>query len=155
MQKNIVKFLFLFIALTCIFFFVQKMRSSKSPVPTLPNVESNYEQKLPDDFHAFYDSYHSDSTFQMERTLFPLNGLTQSSDSTKVAEEVVWQKEEWILHKPFDSQNGTFERTFTNIEGIITEYISANNGMFSLEKRYARLAGQWHLIYYQEMLMHG
>lgn len=114
-----------------------------------------YENSLPDDFHKFYDLYHTDSIFQLEHTIFPLKGLARSADTTKIAEEVLWQKEDWIQHKPFNDQNGTFERTFTNIGGIITEYISANEGLFSLEKRYAKLGEDWFLIYYQELLMHG
>lgn len=155
MQKNIFKFLSLFVALTCVFFFVKKMSSSKTSNPPEVHVEENYEQQLPDDFHSFYDKFHTDSIFQLERTQFPLKGLTQSSDSTKVADEILWQKEDWQLHRPFDNQGGTFERTFSNLQGIVSEYISANNGLFSLEKRYAKLAGKWHLIYYQEMIMHG
>jgi len=119
------------------------------------SIENVYEASLPDDFHTFYDQYHSDSVFQLKRTLFPLIGLTVSDDSTKIAEEVMWQKEDWVLHKPFNDQNGTFERTFTNIGGIITEKISANEGMFTIEKRYAKLSEEWHLIYYQELLMMG
>lgn len=156
MLKNIIKFLALFLGFLCVFFFLKKMQN-----PTIQNsetvtLEDNvYEKSLPDDFHKFYNQYHTDSTFQLERTLFPLKGLAQSTDSTKIAEEVMWQKENWVLHKPFNDQNGTFERTFTNVGGIITESISANEGMFTLEKRYAKLEEKWHLIYYQELLMLG
>ena len=114
-----------------------------------------YENSLPEDFHKFYNQYHTDSLFQLEHTVFPLKGLARSADTTKVAEEIFWERENWIQHKPFNDQNGTFERTFTNIGGIISEQITANEGLFSLEKRYAKLSGEWHLIYYQELLMHG
>ena len=54
-----------------------------------------------------------------------------------------------------NDHNGTFERTFTNLEGIVTEKISARDGLFTMEKRYAKLDGIWHLIYYQDLIMHG
>ena len=156
MQKNIYKFLALFLALVCIFYFIKKIQNTPSDNPNdLVTKEVTHKLSLPDDFHIFYDKYHTDSLFQLERTMFPLKGLARSTDSTKVADETLWQKNEWLLHKPFDAHNDTFKRVFTNIGGIITEQISANKGLFSLEKRYAKLNGDWHLIYYQELLMHG
>ncbi|MEM9549066.1 MAG: hypothetical protein AAGA77_23970 [Bacteroidota bacterium] len=155
MQKNIIKFLAFFLAIICIIFFYKKIQGNYNNIPVEIEHEVVYESALPDDFYPFYDQYHTDSLFQLERTVFPLKGLTRSSDSTKVAEEIMWQKKDWILHRPFDHQNGTFERNFTNFGGIISEHISANQGLFTLEKRYAKLNDQWHLIFYQELLMNG
>ena len=155
MQKNLIKYIALFVAIVCAFYFFKKIQMKDGNDTKELIAEEIYESSLPDDFHLFYDKYHTDSTFQMSRTFFPLKGLAKSVDSTKIAEETLWQEDQWILHKPFDSQNGTFERTFTNIGGIISETISANQGLFTLEKRYAKLNGEWHLIYYQELLMHG
>lgn len=155
MQKNVVKYLILFVALICVFYFFKKMQYKNHNNPNVLLTEEQYETSLPEDFHIFYDKYHTDSIFQMNRTMFPLKGISRSKDSTKIAEEVLWEKDQWIIHKAFDSQNGTFERTFTNIGGIITETITANEGLFTLEKRYAKLGGEWHLIYYQELLMNG
>ena len=155
MQKNVIKFLAVFVALICIFYFFRKTQLKKGQDEQTTEVEMAYETSLPDDFYPFYDQYHTDSTFQMNRTLFPLKGIAKSADTTKIAEDVMWKADEWILHKPFDSHNGTFERVFTNIGGVITESISANEGLFTLEKRYAKLGGEWHLIYYQELIMIG
>jgi hypothetical protein len=155
MQKNLIKYLALLIALMCVFYFFKKIQVKDQSNVNEFIAEEIYDSSLPDDFHVFYDKYHTDSLFQLNRTMFPLKGLAKAIDSTKIAQEVIWQKDQWIMHKPFDSQNGTFERTFTNIGGIVTEKISANEGLFSLEKRYAKLGGDWYLIYYQELLMHG
>jgi hypothetical protein len=155
MQKSLIKYLALLVALVCVFYFFKKIQVK----PTVDEVavvpEDNKALSLPEDFHDFYNKYHTDSTFQMSRTIFPLKGIAKSSDTSKIAENILWQKDEWRLHKPFDNQGGTFERTFTNINGLITETISANGGLFTLEKRYAKLGGDWHLIYYQELLMNG
>lgn len=155
MRKNLIKYLALLIAIICVFYFFKKIQLKDTNNSQVLTAEENYESSLPEDFHIFYDKYHTDSTFQMNRTFFPLEGLAISADTTKIAEKVFWQQGQWKLHKPFDSQSGTFQRVFTNIGGIITESISANEGMFTLEKRYAKLSGDWHLIYYQELLMKG
>jgi len=119
------------------------------------NNEVVYETTLPEDFYTFYDQYHTDSLFQLDRTVFPLKGLTKSADSTRIADEILWQEDEWVLHRPFDSQNGTFDQKFTNLNGIVSELISARGGLFTIEKRYAKLSGEWQLIYYQGLLMNG
>ena len=155
MQKNIFKFLALFLTLIIVFFFLRKFQNKANNLSEIQVEDIAYEATLPEDFHKFYDKFHTDSIFQLERTVFPLKGMAKASDSTMVAEEIMWQKVNWKRHKPFNDQNGTFERVFTNIGGIISEQISANKGLFSLEKRYAKLNGGWHLIYYQELLMNG
>lgn len=155
MQKNLTKYIALFVALICVFYFFKKIQVRDQSVASEFIGEEIYDSSLPADFYDFYDQYHTDSTFQMNRTIFPLKGLAKAIDTTNVAQEVLWQRDQWILHRPFDNHDGTFERTFTNIGGIITETISANQGLFSLEKRYAKLSGDWHLIYYQELLMNG
>lgn len=155
MQKNILKFIGVFVSLVCIFYFFNKIQNKSIDHPDKPEQTTIHQASLPEDFHEFYDQFHTDSIFQLERIIFPLKGLASSTDTTQIAEEVSWQRRNWILHKPFDNHNGTFERVFTNIGGIISEQISASNGLFTLEKRYAKLSGEWHLIYYQELLMNG
>jgi len=155
MQKNIFKFLALSITLIIVFLFLRRIQNKASKIDNTQVEELAYSETLPQDFHEFYDQYHTDSIFQLERTVFPLKGVAKATDSTMVADEIMWQKEDWILHKPYNNHNGTFDRVFTNIGGIISEQISANNGLFTLEKRYAKLNGGWHLIYYQELLMNG
>jgi len=153
MQKNLIKAIFILFAVSCIFVFYKKISSDK--VTYVTNVEPVVENSLPADFHDFYNKFHTDSVFQMSRISFPLTGVAQEGDSVLVIVEKSWKPEEWKIHKPFDNQNGTFERTFTNINGIISEKIVGNGGMFSIQKRYSKLANQWYLIYYQDMMMHG
>lgn len=156
MQKNLIKAVFILLAISCVFVFYKKMNSTKNEqTQTQSQVESEPSRRLPSDFHDFYNRFHSDSLFQMDRIVFPLAGLVQEGDSVLVMVEKQWQANEWKIHKPFDSHGGTFERTFTNFDGIITETIIGNDGMFSLEKRYSKLAKEWHLIYYRGLMMHG
>ena len=154
MQKNLVKTILVLIALSCAFLFYKKIKVDQTVVKVEEEVKGT-ENSLPSDFHAFYDQFHTDSVFQMSRVVFPLSGVVQEGDSVLSLVEKQWLKNEWKLHKPFDNHGGTFERTFTNTGGIISETIIGNGGMFSLEKRYSKLAGEWHLIYYQGLMMHG
>ena len=154
MQKNLVKTILVLIALSCAFLFYKKIKVDQPKIEVEEEVNAS-ENSLPSDFHAFYDQFHTDSTFQMSRVVFPLTGVVQVGDTVLTLVEKQWLKDEWILHKPFDNHGGTFERSFTNTGGIISETIIGNGGMFSLEKRYSKLAGEWHLIYYQGLMMHG
>jgi len=154
MQKKILRFLLLFVVILVVFLFLRKFQADTQSVEVVSQ-EVNYERKLPEDFYAFYNQFHSDSLFQMQHIIFPLKGVAKPSDSTMTAQSVLWQQDDWVLHKPFNDHNGTFERVFTNVEGIVSEHISANNGLFTIEKRYTKLSGEWHLIYYQELIMMG
>jgi hypothetical protein len=154
MQKNLVRTILVLGALSCAFFFYKTIKVDQPKVEVEEEVNAA-ANSLPSDFHTFYDQFHPDSTFQLSRVIFPLSGVVQVGDSVLTLVEKQWLKDEWKLHKPFDNHGGTFERTFTNTGGIITETIVGNGGMFSLEKRYSKLAGEWHLIYYQGLMMHG
>ena len=155
MQKKLSKIIIALIAISCVFFFFNRMNNTDQKVPESTSQEAEYSNKLPEDFHDFYNSFHSDSIFQMEHIIFPLAGIGKSGDSVNTIVKKQWLADEWLLHKPFNDQGGTFERSFTNVQGIVTETITGNGGMFSMEKRYSRLADDWYLIYYQELIMHG
>ncbi|MFT6333938.1 MAG: hypothetical protein ACI86M_000179 [Saprospiraceae bacterium] len=141
-------------AISSAFLFYKKIKIDQSKTYIVEEV-SESENSLPSDFHSFYDQFHIDSIFQMSRIVFPLSGVVQEGDSVLTLVEMQWLKRDWKIHKPFDNYGGTFERIFTNTGGIISETIVGNGGMFSLEKRYSKLAGEWHLIYYQGLMMHG
>lgn len=141
-------------AISSAFLFYKKIKVDQPKTETVEEV-SVAENRLPSDFHAFYDQFHTDSVFQLSRIVFPLTGVIQEGDSELALVEIQWLEEDWKIHKPFDNHGGTFERTFSNTSGIISETITGNGGMFSLEKRYSKLAGEWHLIYYQGLVMHG
>lgn len=154
MQKNLFRVILVLLVLSAVFLFLKKINSKTLPSEDTITLEAA-ENQLPEDFHTFYNQFHTDSSFQLSRIVFPLKGLAQSSDSTKVVDETLWLKDDWVLHRPFNDQGGTFIREFTNTANIISETISANGGLFTLEKRYAKLSGEWHLIFYQELVMLG
>lgn len=102
------------------------------------------------DFEAFYTKFHQDSLYQIEHITFPLEGLPANADSAALNNDNFrWQKEDWEMHKPFDSKNGEFEIQFTSFgEDLIIEKVMHKSGRYGMLRRFARISGEWHLIYY-------
>lgn len=111
------------------------------------NVE--LEQKF-GDFEAFYERFHRDSLFQMAHIIFPLQGLPQRADSSVlVTGDFYWQQEDWIMHRDFNFQGSDFDRSFTPIgDNVLVEKIVHKNGELGMIRRFARMDGDWYLIYY-------
>lgn len=108
---------------------------------------------LPDDFLSFYDKFHSDSIYQIEHIVFPLEGVMYDEDNQKLKK--VWSQENWTIHKNFDTYGGTFNRSYTEFGGIISEKIVDNNKISSMERRFSKMGGEWHLIYYDPIHLSG
>jgi hypothetical protein len=120
--------------------------SCKSKAP-----ETSIEPSIPDAFYTFYDQFHQDSAFQMDHIIFPLSG-EPAYDSLR-SEDFVWEKKDWVMHRPFDDNNGTFDRQWYDVNSVIIEKISDSSGRFTMERRWAKMGGDWALIYYKEMGM--
>jgi len=110
------------------------------------NTDSNQESspaeqviEIPAEFVDFYEKFHTDSLFQVDHIIFPVKGST--SDQT-------YNKENWVMHKPFDSQGGNYERSFNNINGIIIEFVQEQSGFATIERRFSKISGEYQLIYY-------
>ena len=95
--------------------------------------------ELPVEFFEFYQKFHVDSTFQVDHIVFP---LSQKRDGSK------WEKDNWVLHKPFDDLGGEFSRDFTNLNGLIIEIMKDKTGTVTIERRYSVMNDEYHLIYY-------
>lgn len=106
------------------------------------------ESELPADFASFLDRFSKDSLYQMAHISFPLSGLPAYADSMTVAESnFKYYPEDWVMHKPFSGQNN-FEQNFQIAgEGLVIERIGNKDG-FSMQRRFAKLSNEWHLIYY-------
>lgn len=111
------------------------------------------EEPISEAFWTFYETFHTDSIFQIEHTQWPLQGLPSSEDQLPISGSFTWQKEDWVTHHLFDDMNGTFEQKFTKMGHLILEKISDKSGTFQMEKRYANLGDGWMLIYYAGMRM--
>ena len=104
---------------------------------------------LPEDFRAFYNQFHTDSLFQLEHITFPLDGVEKANDGpVDILLPIKWKKEDWVLHKPFNDHNGSFERSYSIVGPVIIENISDKNDFFAMERRFALIDNEWHLIFY-------
>ncbi|MBP7822100.1 MAG: hypothetical protein KA010_04200 [Saprospiraceae bacterium] len=106
--------------------------------------------KLPQDFIEFMEKFHTDSAYQMEHITFPLQGLPMAADSVEMGDgQFRWQKNDWTLHKPFDTAANEFNREFIQVsDDIIIEKVSTKEGSFGMERRFSRMSNGWNLIYY-------
>ena len=116
--------------------------------PEMKKIDS--QAVLPEDFEIFYIQFHTDSIFQMEHIAFPLEGLKKANEGGPgdILIPIHWQKDDWVIHKPFNDFDGSFNRTFHQVGPIIIQNISDNNQLFSMERRFAQLGEEWNLIYY-------
>lgn len=129
-----------------------KNKSEEAPKLVEDNQTASFEA-LPEDFKAFFDKFHSDSIYQINHIVFPLQGLPAEADSSLVAAgSFYFPKEGWVLHKPFNNQDGAFKRTFDTLgDNIIFENITISNETFGMQRRFAKMDTAWYLIYYQQM----
>ena len=146
--KNHFRFnLFIFLVTSSVFLWTCK--PSKSEKNQEENEIAAYETP---DFLSFYEKFGVDSVFQMNHIVFPLEGIKAVTDTSEiVSPDFRWQRENWIIHKPFDDVDGTFSREFLDIKGIVIEFISDDSGQFTMERRFGKLSSGWHMIYYREM----
>ena len=97
------------------------------------------EVEIPGEFVEFYEKFHTDTAFQKEHIVFPLSAKTDGSK---------WHESEWVYHKPFNAMQGDFSRTFENLNGIIIETMQDKTGTVTIQRRFSKMSGEYHLIYY-------
>ena len=109
-------------------------------------------EELPIDFIQFYQRFHDDSLFQVARIQFPLSGLPSNDVEISAGTDFKWERKSWRMHKPMDPKLSGYQKTFSKFEdGVIIENISHNQVDVAMERRFAKLGGQWTLIYYAAM----
>lgn len=119
--------------------------------PSTPNAAA--AEGLPVDFTEFYTRFHGDSLYQIQHIQWPLAGIPEQADSTVLAAgNFEWKQNEWQIHRPFNSEGGTFSQKFNVLSPeLIVEQIKDKDQQFGMERRYAKLSDGWYLIYYAGM----
>ena len=124
--------LIFWVKFSCIVLFFAARRDKK----TTDNEIANDPVYQSEEFISFYDKFSTDSTFQMDHTVFPLEGMKAQKDSLDIQNpDFKWQKDDWKLHKPYDDMDGTFSREMLDLNGIVIERISDQSGKYSMERR--------------------
>lgn len=111
------------------------------------NVEITGEGSAIEDFASFYNKFHQDSLFQVSRISWPLNG-NFVQDSLGEAKDLRYELSEWVMHRPILDNPDFVQQIRPLTEDLIVEEIKARAGKYRIERRFARLTGGWHLIYY-------
>lgn len=94
----------------CIQLFACKSKTKDEPALE-PEQASVYESA---EFQDFYQKFSTDSVFQMEHIVFPLEGMRSPKDSLDIIDpNFRWQQDTWKIHKPYDDMNGTYIRNLS------------------------------------------
>lgn len=110
-------------------------------------MRSNQVKAAGEDFGTFYENFLADSTFQLSRINFPLEGLPASATEADFKNGYYWQADNWDIHIKFDYVEEGYERNLTEFEGYIREILVHPQG-WGLERRFMQIDGKWHLTYY-------
>jgi hypothetical protein len=107
------------------------------------------------DFADFYERFHQDSAYQMAHIAFPLEGLPQNADSATIAAGTFrWTPENWVIQHGFDLASSDFDHQLIPIgEDFMYEKLIHRAGDLAIVRRFAKLDGEWHLIYYAGLNM--
>lgn len=104
---------------------------------------------LPAGFLDFYERFMTDSLYQMEHILFPLQGLPDRADSAIVAgNSFRWRQEDWNMHHPIERSTGFSIDLKPVTDTYILELIVHHSGQYGMERRWAHMGDGWYLIYY-------
>lgn len=109
----------------------------------------NAPADLPEGFLDFYQRFLTDSLYQMEHILFPLQGLPDKADSTALTgSSFRWQMENWVMHRPIDGESGFSVNLRPVTDSYVQENIRHESGLYGMERRFAYMDDGWYLIYY-------
>lgn len=97
-----------------------------------------------EDFSRFYSKFNSDSTFQLSRIHFPIDGVIIDGDG-----ERPWNKENWtLLTIPvFEADTTNFEIAFEREKKAFTQKSWIKNSGFAAEYRFELRKRKWYLVY--------
>ena len=114
--------------------------------------------ELAADFVKFYEQFHADSVFQLAHIQFPLpeRGAEKMPDGS-ISIKLHWTAEDWRMMSLPPLNTGEFTRDFMPIspELMIEKIGTAKDVGFQIERRWAKLGGEWMLIYYSAGMVGG
>lgn len=116
--------------------------------------EEEVVDTLPDDFITFYDRFHTDSLYQMDHIVFPLEGLPNAIEvpDTVATKRFFWQQNEWKKHNHFTDPSGQFDHWYQVLdERVIEHWVQMKGTDMMIQRRFAKLENGWNLIYYAGM----
>lgn len=113
------------------------------------DIMADLSAELPGEFAEFYERFMTDSLYQMEHILFPLQGIPDRADSATLAgNSYRWQMDSWLMHHPIEGSSGFSIDLRPVTDTYILEKILHESGQYAMERRWAFMDDGWYLIYY-------
>lgn len=96
-------------------------------------------------FEEFYDRFHADERFQLDRVKFPLAGEYEGPEGSQP-----WVKSAWEPHKQKVSEisDPQYITDIVKTEGEVIEKVQEDGGGFYSERRFQLIDGKWYLVFY-------
>ena len=97
-----------------------------------------------ENFDEFYVKFHSDSLFQVQRMVFPLEGGRYDYDT-----EEKWTRENWRMKKVtvYQVDPSEFSVELNKEDTMVFERIYIPNSGFDFQCRYKLIDGKWYMVY--------
>jgi hypothetical protein len=97
-----------------------------------------------ENFDKFYERFHKDSVFQLNRVKFPLQGKQVNAAGTNS-----WKKDNWTMIKAKASEINTSEYNVktSKTDNTYFEGIYCKNCGFSFEMKFQLINHKWYLVY--------
>ncbi|MBL7826070.1 MAG: DUF4348 domain-containing protein [Saprospiraceae bacterium] len=120
-----------------------------------PTQKSSEFVDLPKDFLNFYNTFHTDSAYQIAHIEWPLKGEKAEKQPDGSAKKVltIWEPETWqMLHMPDLNDPGLKRSYETMSDVLIIEKMQYPMVNYGLERQFFKEENnEWKLIYYSEM----
>ncbi|MEM1327705.1 MAG: hypothetical protein AAGI23_17215 [Bacteroidota bacterium] len=129
--------------------FLSACNTDSTTTETTTDTEAESVDVVLADFNTFYDQFHEDSTYQKAHILFPIQGIPSNADSLTLADRNFrWTEENWVVQNAIAANSG-FTSTILPVDSaLVIERIMHKTGQYAMERRFAKMNGEWMLIYY-------
>ena len=98
-----------------------------------------------EDFDTFYNRFHSDPQFQLDRVKFPLDGSYEDE-----AGQVVWSKSNWQMHrqKVTDISEPNYDTEIIRKKTEVTDKVQLRGAGYYSIRKFQLVDGRWYLVFY-------
>lgn len=101
-----------------------------------------------EDFDAFYDRFHEEEDFQLDRVVFPLKGNLTNDQGTRD-----WDRASWEMHrgKVTEITESNYDTEIIRKDDEFIDKVQLRDAGLSIERRFERIKGRWYLVYYEKV----